>query len=140
MPQVDFYILDRDADDARLSVACRIAEKAMQGDMRVFVRATDAREASRLDEMLWTFSQGSFVPHRIGTGTAVEPVLISAAEPDVDAQFDVLINLAPTMPVAIDRYTRIAELVDANDERRQLGRERFRQYRDSGCNLESHRL
>ena len=144
MPQVDFYILDRDADDARLTVACRIAEKAMLGELRVWVRASDPGEAARLDDLLWTFSQGSFVPHRIAADDAdddvAEPVLIGANEPAASMHFDVLINLAPSMPVDIERYSRIAELVDANETRRQLGRDRFRQYRDRGCKMESHNL
>jgi DNA polymerase-3 subunit chi len=144
MPQVDFYILDGDADTARLSVACKIAEKAMLSDMRVWLRTSDARETALLDDLLWTFSQGSFVPHRVVTETqteaAIEPVLIGQDEPPASEKLDVLINLASSWPPDFDRYSRIAELVDADEERRRLGRERFREYRSRGCTLDSHQL
>jgi DNA polymerase-3 subunit chi len=143
MPQVDFYILDRGADDARLTVACRIAEKAMLGDMRVFVRASSAGEATRLDDLLWTFSQGSFVPHRLAgaePGDNLEPVVIGVDDPSPALRFDVLINLATDMPADVARYSRIAELIDADEGRRALGRERFRRYREQGCKLDSHNL
>ena len=146
MPQVDFYILAGDAPDARLTVACRIAEKAMKGDLRVFVRASNAGEADRLDALLWTFSQNSFVPHRVMSrdeqepGGSIEPVLIGVDEPAAGRRFGLLINLAPSIPVHIDCYDRIAELIDGDEERRALGRERYRTYRDRGCRIDSHNV
>ena len=129
-----------------MTVACRIAEKAMHGDLRVFVRAADRSEADRLDRLLWTFSQGSFVPHRIvepdaaAPADSIEPVLIGITEPAAPARFDLLINLAASMPARIDCYDRIAELVDSNEERRKLGRERYKTYREHGCTMSSHNV
>lgn len=146
MPQVDFYILDREAPDARLTIACRIAEKAVNGKLRVFVRASDSGEADRLDALLWTFSQGSFVPHRVidpdepSPSGSIEPVLIGVEEPAGADEFNLLINLSSSMPARIDCYDRIAELVDGNEDRRSLGRERYRIYRDRGCAMDSHNV
>src|SRR5690606_17614445 len=78
--QVDFYILESDTDDARLRLTCRIVDKATQQDLHVFVNAASDTEARQLDELLWTFSQGSFIPHKIVheelTAEPLEPVLI----------------------------------------------------------------
>ena len=65
MTQVDFYILDSDSDDARLLLACKIVDKAMQLDHHVYIHSTSDDEARKLDELLWTFSQGSFIPHLV---------------------------------------------------------------------------
>ncbi len=144
MPRVDFYILDSTTGDARLTVACRLAEKATQDTMRVWIKTADPGEAARLDDLLWTFSQGSFVPHRrVGNDrdtAAIEPVLIGTNDPESADGIDLLINLAPSMPPDIDGYRRIAELVDGDGERRQQGRERFREYRERGCAPDTHRL
>ncbi|MEA3195965.1 MAG: hypothetical protein QOF32_17, partial [Gammaproteobacteria bacterium] len=35
---------------------------------------------------------------------------------------------------------RIAEIIDADDERRRLGRERFKTYRDLKVTLETHQF
>ena len=77
MARIDFYILDQAGPKARLVFACRLAEKAWRLDNTVHVLAEDDRTARELDELLWTFRDGSFVPHeRIGAGEPESPVTI----------------------------------------------------------------
>jgi hypothetical protein len=49
--------------DVRLRLACRIAEKAYLSEQKVVVLLDDADALRRFDELLWTFGDGSFVPH-----------------------------------------------------------------------------
>lgn len=144
MTQVDFYISDSDSDDARLKVACKIVDEAVALDHHVFVHAATDDEARQLDELLWTFSQGSFIPHRIVRGELaappLEPVLIGVGEPPTADRWDVLVNLAPEVPDFFSRYERLAEVVDANAERRERSRERYRFYRDRGYKLTTHQV
>jgi DNA polymerase-3 subunit chi len=141
--RVNFYILDDTSDSARLRLAARIAEKAMLQDQHVYINTNDPQESSRLDELLWTFSQGSFVPHRIidsapGQDTP-EPVLIGTAVA-IDAPCEVLINLGRDVPEFFSRYDRVAEIVDAEASRRDAGRARYKYYRDRGYELSSHNI
>jgi len=53
---------------------------------------------------------------------------------------DLLVNLADRLPEHWERYPRIAEIIDADEERRRLGRERFKSYRDGNVPLETHQL
>lgn len=143
MPKVDFYVLSSGAADARLVLACRIAEKAFKLEQKVLINTDSRMDASRLDELLWTFSQGSFVPHRVigsDSGPGIEPVLIGYGEEPVDETPDLMINLAAGVPGFFDRCKRVAELVDADDARRAQGRERFRRYRELGCELDTHQM
>lgn len=144
MTQVDFYIIKDRNPEARLSLACRIAEKAMQKKHHVLINAASKAECSRLDELLWTFSQGSFVPHRVidaGAGQdGPEPVLIGCGAEPTGETWDLLINLANDVPEFFSRYERVAELVDGDEQRRQEGRERFRYYRDRGYELNTHNI
>jgi DNA polymerase III subunit chi len=140
--QVDFYILDSDSDDARLKLACKIADKAMQQSQHVFIHAASEMEARKLDELLWTFSQGSFLPHaivRTPPATAPrEPVLIGFGADPVSDKWDVMINLAADVPEFFSRYQRVAEVVDGHAERRERSRDRYRFYRDRGYQLNTH--
>jgi DNA polymerase-3 subunit chi len=142
--QVDFYVLDSDSDDARLVLACKIVDKAMQADRHVYVHSTSDAEAQKLDELLWTFSQGSFIPHvvvRSEYGTPpLEPVLIGVNQPPGPGRWDVLVNLASEVPEFFSRYERVAEVVDANAARRAQSRERYRFYRDRGYQLNTHQV
>ena len=139
MTQVDFYILDLDSDDARLRLACKIVDKATQRDLHVFVHSASDDEARKLDELLWTFEQGSFIPHRVVRGehdaAPAEPVLIGVSQPPSPGRWDVLVNLAADVPEFFSRYERVAEVVDANAARREQSRERYRFYRDRGYKL-----
>ena len=49
-----------------------------------------------------------------------------------------VVNLAGAMPPGLERWERVAVVVDADDERRRLGRERFRQYRERGIQPQTH--
>jgi len=142
--RVDFYILDSDSDDARLLFACKIVDKATQLDHHVFIHSKSEQEALQLDELLWTFSQGSFISHRVVREALDKPppeqVLIGVDAPPGPGQWDVLINLAPEVPEFFSQYARVAEVVDNNDGRREQSRGRYRFYRDRGYALNNHKI
>ena len=141
MTKVDFYLLGADTD-SRERIACRLAEKAWRLGNRVYLLAPDKSAALKLDELLWTFSQGSFVPHALCTNdhdAEVHPVLIGHNEPPATLH-DVLISLTSEVPTWFSRFTRIAELVGAAENDKARGRERFRYYRERGYPLETHNL
>ncbi len=152
MTQVDFYILPDNSDESRLNLACRLADKAVQRKLGVFLLAETETDARRLDELLWTFSQNSFLPHRyawdLAAAPAEEPIIIGCREragPETiddaaGAAWDLMINLANEVPATFGRYERLAEVVDAEPTRRDSGRTRYRYYRDRGYELKTHQL
>ncbi|HEY5624712.1 MAG TPA: DNA polymerase III subunit chi [Gammaproteobacteria bacterium] len=151
MTQVDFYILGTSSNESWLRLACRITEKAVQRDMHVYMHTGGEADARSLDEMLWTFSQGSFIPHRMLsadlTDQCEESVLIGRhdlaslpGETQAGQRWDLLINLTADVPEFFSRYDRVAEVVDADPTRRQTGRDRFRFYRDRGYELNTHNV
>jgi DNA polymerase-3 subunit chi len=142
--QIDFYILPNDSSEERLRLACRITDKALQQGQHVMINTDSPAESARLDDLLWTFSQGSFIPHRViettPSGNIGEPVLIGCGVAPDGEDWHVLINLASAVPESFSRYQRVAEVVDANERRRAQGRERFRFYRDKGCEPNTHQM
>ncbi|MDD2768418.1 MAG: DNA polymerase III subunit chi [Methylococcus sp.] len=135
MTRVDFYLLP--ANESAYPYACRLTEKAYRQGHTVFLLTDTAEEAARLDDLLWTFRQGSFVPHLLAQGNAEAgtcPVAIGSAP---TAGFDdVMINLGTAVPDAFRQFRRIIELVDPEDSARALRREHFRFYRSQGLNPE----
>jgi DNA polymerase-3 subunit chi len=140
--RVDFYIIDDAGGNARLGLACKLAEKAYLSGQGVLIWHTDAAELRALDDMLWTFRDGSFVPHEV-LATDCEagevPVLLSAG-PIPAGSLDVLINLAADVPGFVAQSKRVVEIIDGDDGRRQAGRARFKAYRERGAQLASHNL
>ena len=123
--------------------ACRLVEKAYKLQHRVFVNAQSTGQAQQLDELLWTFRDGSFVPHELqgsGQPSGIAPVLIGDNERGPDVDMDLIVNLAQEVPPFLERFERAAEVVDSDPTRRTAARERFRYYREQDHDLQSHKL
>jgi DNA polymerase-3 subunit chi len=168
--RVDFYVLEGAAAAARLRVACRLAEKAYLASQRALIWHCDRAELETLDELLWTFADGSFVPHEWltsnglpgissrGTDDSRAPVPehspqarelaeISAPAPVLlsagtapAAACDFVVNLAPDLPPFLHLTRRVAEIIDGDEGRRRAGRARFKAYRELGVEPSTHTL
>lgn len=139
MTQVDFYVLDEHATGNRFTLACRLSEKIYHQGRRIFIHTASDEETRHMDRLLWTFRQGSFVPHGSAGGCdpAVTPVIIGHRD-DAGEEHDVLINLTVEVPTFFSRFERVAELIDKEPQLVSAGRERFRFYRDRGYPLNKH--
>jgi len=144
-PRVDFYVLASADTAARLRFACRLVEKAWLQENRIRVQFDAGGDSAAFDDLLWTFADRSFVPHeRLAasgkpSGLAA-PVVIADGDAGGADDRDLLVNLAGGVPAQYQRYTRIAEVVDADDRRRELGRDRFRFYREQGIEPQTHQM
>jgi DNA polymerase-3 subunit chi len=141
--RVDFYVLSEADDVAQLRFACRLAEKAVEQGQRVHLRTAAPLQTQRMDDLLWTFNDRSFLPHEITTGGTVghERVMVVIGESDAPPSHrQLLINLTDAVPENLGDYERIAEIVAADPEKKRLSRERYKSYRERGCALESHNV
>jgi DNA polymerase-3 subunit chi len=140
--RVDFYVLEESSAAGRLKLACRLAEKAYLAEQVALVWHTDVQELKAFDDLLWTFMEGSFVPHEMlspGASVAESPVILSAGTAP-PATVDIIINLAPEVPACLSQTRRVAEIIDGDDARRRAGRARFKAYRDLGIQPASHNI
>jgi DNA polymerase-3 subunit chi len=140
--RVDFYVLKSASARQRWAFACRLTEKAYLKDLKIVIVSDTLADAQALDELLWTFNERSFVPHKmcldeqsVDPATAVHLTVETAI-----TRADLLVNLAQRLPPQFQRYSRIAEVIDADEERRRQGRERFKAYRDLKLPLKTHQI
>jgi DNA polymerase-3 subunit chi len=141
--RVDFYVLKSAAAKQRWTFACRLAEKAYLRDLRIAIVSDTLADARALDDLLWTFDERSFVPHQMCLDEhSLDPAakVVLTALPTMVPSADLLVNLTDRLPAHWERYARIAEIIDADEQRRRLGRERFKSYRDLKVTLETHQL
>ena len=138
--RIDFYILAAKDPASRLHFACRLTEKAYALQHEVYAHAETPEEARQLDDMLWTFRQGSFVPHTlIDDGDQRAPVRIGTPE-QAQTEGELLINLTAAAPDFAANFSRVAEIVDNTEAAKKAGRERFRQYRSMGFDPVTHNI
>ena len=139
-PQIDFYVFQEQSPGGRFKLTCRIVEKAYRLGHRVYVRTGNSDETNELDDLLWTFSQNSFVPHQLSneSGTLESPVLIGEHPPAADT--DIVISVADDPVLDFMAYPRIVEIVGCEHDEKASGRNRFRFYREHGIEPNTHRI
>jgi DNA polymerase-3 subunit chi len=138
MTKVDFYILQ---SGSREHTACKLIDKAYALGHRIYVHAESEDQVNKIDGLLWTYRAGSFIPHQRYQNDSSDnsPVQLGTHDaPNIDS--DVLINLASEVPLFFSRFQRVAELVGADEQGKNLGRLNYQFYRDRGYALKTHNL
>lgn len=141
MTRVDFYVLPPGDERQRLTFACRLTEKAYRQGLNVYLRADDPATARQLDQLLWTFRQGSFIPHVVLDDTDAPenfPVLIGD-RPNAPPSTGLIVNLAREVPERCGE-ARLAEIVGNDQASRLAGRTRYRHYKNLGLEPDTHTL
>lgn len=151
--QVDFYILQDQSQRSIWQFCCRLTEKAWKLGNSVHIRTNNEDETHQLDDMMWTYSDESFLPHtrqdeKTNTSTATDsvvpvpiiPASIILGHNINDTTCDLLINLASTSPEQINQYPRIAEILNDDETIKQHGRTRYSKYKQTGCTVQHHKI
>ena len=113
---------------------CDIAEKLFNSSKTLTIYCRDAAVLSKLDGLLWTWKQESFIPHKIfepANGEA-EAVLLTSNANNLPLT-DVIILFDPLDSTKLKQYTVIIDFAEVyHAEKKIESRQRFKQMRDSG--------
>lgn len=141
MTQVDFYILNDASLPSLENYACKLTEKAFKKGHKIHILTADQEQSERIDKLLWTFNDQSFVPHVfLGHALADETPVHIGHEADKVSIKDVLINLQTELPKDFAKFARIAELVSGDAPTRQSARLRYREYQRQQCQVATHEV
>lgn len=141
MTQISFYTLSTSETEGRLQFVCRLTEKALSLGHRVFIHTESMVQARQLNDLLWQFKPASFIPHGLAgdNDSNSDPVTIGMELPEPE-QDDVLINLSGNACESHRRFSRINEIICADEESLGLGRDHYRFYQTQGYQPETHKL
>jgi len=137
--QVDFYVLADGAPSAG-HLACRLSLRAWEEGYRVSVLAAGESDARQLDELMWDYPSGRFLPHGRGAMDAAVPVAIVCPPEPLPADRDVVINLTAEPVPEPARFRRLLEIVPADARLRESSRAKFRTYRSLGLEPNHHEM
>src|SRR5688500_12990231 len=98
MPKVNFYLMKQSDEQARNVLACRLADNLYKQQRRVHVHVTSSESAREFDQLLWTFSADSFIPHTLCTDPAQTTAAVVIGWDQHPAASGDLINLTDTLP------------------------------------------
>lgn len=136
--QLEFHVLESTQHAAWLHV-CRLLAKFYQQNRQVYVYTQTDKEAEKLDALLWTFQDDAFIPHELfSKSTGLKIQLGEQAAPL--SQDDVLINLNTALPPFYTQFKQVVEIVFSDPNVQQLARERYKQYRDHGLDITTHKI
>ena len=136
--RADFYLIAKERfREEPLLLVCELARKAYDANLWTLILARDTEQAEALDEMLWDMGDDAYIPHQIAGDEEdqLTPVLI--ASPDIDTAMRALvINLRDD---AVEgSFERVLEVVPADDSAREPLRERWKQYKARGFEVQKH--
>ncbi|HEY8158017.1 MAG TPA: DNA polymerase III subunit chi [Methylobacter sp.] len=141
MAEVSFYILPTESLDDRYLFACKLIEKAYRSGSFCYVLTDSAEQSRIIDDLLWTFRAGSFIPHQIYTGELpeIEQVILIGSLNAPEHWQKVLFNLSSHYPDLGPQTERILEILDNSETTKAAGRDRYRQYQQSGMKVITHK-
>jgi len=139
--RVDFYLLPGTNTQSIQQFCCRLAEKAWKLGNTVFIRTENEQQAQQLDNLMWTYSDGSFLPHAMENNTQKSEVpIIIGSKTEPASTVDLMINLANDIPENYSHYTRIVEILNQDEAIRKQGRLRYSQYDKNRHPLNHHNI
>lgn len=136
MALVDFYILDSTRKQSSWLFACKLAEEAYSNNKKTIILMDNKEDAIKLDKLMWTFKDNSFIPHELGLTDA--PICISTTL-DSTTKAQQLINLSAAVAPE-NTFNNIIEILTSDPQDKANGRERYRHYRTLSYTLNSHQV
>lgn len=139
MPQTKVFFIETRTEEKR-ALLCRWVEYFYETGRKVQIVVDSGMAAQHLDQLLWTYSQSSFVPHRIisssGSLPLPEPVVITVGPTTVEG-YDVLAADGEITLESIDRYALAILFVLMDDlEKRQESRLIWQLAKEKGFTLQ----
>jgi DNA polymerase III subunit chi len=136
MPRADFYLIAKPRFlDKPLLLVCELARKANDSGQPLLILAATSQQADILDELLWEFDEDAYIPHQVA-GTDEDddltPVLIVPSGMDAPMRPLVLNLRTDAVPGG---FERVLEVVPADASARDPLRERWKQYKERGVEV-----
>jgi DNA polymerase III subunit chi len=115
----------------------RLLERGRLAGHNIIIRAGSPERVEHLNALLWTYGDASFLPHGSARdGNAENQPIWLSAEADNPNGASMLVLVDGVAAADLDRFSRIADLFDGNDESAvAAARERWRQAKTAGHSL-----
>lgn len=140
--EVSFYILNSLSQQERNIFVCKLIEKAYRNKQFCYVHTESQQHSQQLDNLLWTFRAGSFIPHQIleNETPKFENTILIGTQPAPGKWQKTIINLSSKTPDNPTHTGRILEILDSNEDIKLAGRYRYREYQQAGLNITTHKI
>ena len=131
MTEVSFYHLERQSLD---QVLPKLLERVVDSGPRAVVLTGSDERVERLNALLWTYDDSSFLPHgaKADGNLADQPIYLTTEEENPNGA-TVLTVIDGVRPTYIGEFDRCLEVFNGHDDGEvSAARERWKQYKDLG--------
>lgn len=136
--EVVFYILNSSDLNSREQFMSKLLNKVVSENRQADVLFETLTEAQRYDLNLWQFQPQSFIPHSLSHEESA-PIQLYA-EKVTKPCFDILLNHQMQFPENFNQYQRTIEILDQTQHLIEMGRERFKRYKQMGIEPQVHKI
>jgi DNA polymerase-3 subunit chi len=132
MPAIHFYHLTSTPLERALP---KLLERTLAGGFNTLVLVDSDARLERLDQLLWTYEEGSFLPHApLSEGGA--PILLAINPAEHARENEILFITSGIYAENPALYARVIDMFDGNDpESLASARNRWKKYKDSGAEM-----
>ena len=143
MTRIDFYILPDSELNARYQFACKLVQKTFKMGHRIVIICEDEHAATKMDELLWSYQDTAFLPHKnlteLSDKDSDDIVIIHSGLENAPADHhDLLINIAAEIPAWFSRFERVSEVVVQTENVLNATRNNYKHYAERGYPLHRH--
>jgi len=138
-----FYILNAE-NDTEGSI-CKIIKRYFELNNTILVSSKNKILLESINKLLWTFEQLSFIPHstdkRYDSNTNI--ILVETGYKNdsiVKKDYNVFINLDDEVKTDYHNHEIIVELVDTNEDKKKIAREKYFYYKNNKLNVKHENL
>ena len=138
-----FYILNAENDTE--SSICKIIKRYFELNNTILVSSKNKILLESINKLLWTFEQLSFIPHstdkRYDSNTNI--ILVETGYKNdsiVKKDYNVFINLDDEVKTDYHNHEIIVELVDTNEDKKKIAREKYFYYKNNKLNVKQENL
>ncbi len=126
----------------RQNFACKLVEKVYRSGQFCYVLTDNPQQSQQMDNMLWSFRPGSFIPHQLFRQQIPEfqQTILIGEQPIPEGWRQVVVNLSSLQPQQTEQCRRILEILDNSETTKQMGRNRYRFYKQSGLEITTHNM
>jgi DNA polymerase III subunit chi len=132
--EIFFYHLERQPLEKVLPT---LLEKTLERDWTAIVQSTTQDRVEMIDELLWTYTAESFLPHAKDSefDPEIDPIVITASTGLAYSAEVLFLVDGAKVPQGVDQFERIVLLFDGNDEAAlSEAREAWKDLRARGLN------
>lgn len=129
-PHIVFYEIPDKEPNMIVRVSCKLVCEYYRAKTNVHIIIADETILTSMDETLWSYPANSFVPHIRALTRQSECIVTLDTSPQYEGRGTVLLNLTSEIPICVEQFDTVCEIVLQEQKIKEQARLRFVQYRE----------